>query len=143
MAERVNRLNVLVASPSDVKAEREVAARVIVEINRLLEKQGVELRAKMWEYDTVSQISDRPQAIVNEQIGDTCDIYVGIMWSRVGTPTGDEESGTIDEFKRAKARLDANSRSVRILFFFCNRSLPITLDIDQFTVNRLVPVGVV
>ena len=92
MADQLLRLNVLIASPGDVKEERELAIRVIDEINRLIEKESVQLRARLWETDAVTQLGDRPQSIVNDQIADVCDIYVGIMWARVGTPTGEAES---------------------------------------------------
>jgi hypothetical protein len=112
----VNELDVLIASPSDVKNEREIAARTVEELNAFLDFHELRLRTRMWECDAVPEIGDRPQATLNRQLGDSCDIFVGIMWSRVGTATGAAESGTIEESRRAKDRLDHDPQSVQILF---------------------------
>jgi len=45
----------------------------------------------------------RPQAIINPRV-DECDIFVGILNRRWGTPTGVAESGFYEEYERAATR---------------------------------------
>ena len=41
-----------------------------------------------------------PQGVVNEEIGDDYEIFIGPLWSRFGTPTPRAFSGTQEEFER-------------------------------------------
>jgi hypothetical protein len=58
----------------------------------------------------------RPQGLINSQIGDY-DIFVGIMWKRFGTPTGQADSGTEEEFNLAYEEWKRDNR-LRVLFYF-------------------------
>ena len=96
---------VLIASPSDVDEERELAVRVIQEWNDLYSytRKAVLLPLR-WETHTAPEYGTRPQEVVNRAIVDNCDLLIGIFWTRVGTPTGSTASGTIEEIERvAKA----------------------------------------
>jgi hypothetical protein len=44
-------------------------------------------------------MGDRPQAIINNQVVRNCDMLVGAFWTRIGSPTGLEESGTVEEIR--------------------------------------------
>lgn len=44
-------------------------------------------------------MADRPQGIINEQVVKSCDLVIGAFWTRLGTPTGLEDSGTVEEIK--------------------------------------------
>ena len=39
-----------------------------------------------------------PQQIINSQVSDEYDIFIGILWTRFGTPTERAGSGTEEEF---------------------------------------------
>lgn len=41
-----------------------------------------------------------PQAVINEQILDKCDLLVGVFWTRIGTPTQEHPSGTVEEIDK-------------------------------------------
>jgi Domain of unknown function (DUF4062) len=139
----VNEYDILVASPGDVQIERAIAARTINELNHLLEVHGVRLRSRMWEHDAVSEFGDRPQAVLSNQIGDSCDIFVGIMWSRIGIPTGDYESGTVEEFRRAYDRMKADPNAVQMLFYFSDFPIsPLTIDTHQLAAVKDFPTEV-
>jgi hypothetical protein len=92
---------VLIASPSDVEAEREIAVRVIQEWNDLYSySRKVALLPLRWETHTAPEYGTRPQEVINRTIVDQCDLLVGIFWTRVGLPTGVAESGTLEEIER-------------------------------------------
>ncbi len=92
---------ILIASPSDVDEEREVAARVIQDWNDLNSfSKKIVLLPIRWETHSSPTYGNRPQEIINKQIVDDCDLLIGFFWTKVGSPTGEDLSGTIEEIKR-------------------------------------------
>jgi len=93
-------LRILIASPSDVQDEREITTQVIQEWNdqNSADRQVVLLPLR-WETHSAPSIG-RPQEIINQQVVDHCDLVIGIFWSRLGTPTGKADSGTLEEIER-------------------------------------------
>ncbi len=93
--------NVMIASPSDVKEERDIARAVIWNWNYLhSDRTKIVLIPVGWETHSAPAMGDRPQAIINKQVLDGCDLLVGIFWTRLGTPTGQDVSGTVEEINR-------------------------------------------
>ena len=94
-------LNVLIASPSDVSAQRNAVESAIQEWNANHHAEtGVMLQAVRWESHSYPASGDRPQAIINQQIVDQGDFLIGIFGNRLGTPTGAAQSGTIEEIEQ-------------------------------------------
>ncbi|MCY3824699.1 MAG: DUF4062 domain-containing protein [Nitrospinae bacterium] len=126
--------SIFVASPSDIQEERSRIQAIVNEWNSSQPQQsGIRLDLVGWETHAYPGISDDPQAVINNQVPDDYDIFVGIMWHRFGTPTKRAESGTIEEFQRAKERYDINSSSVKIMFYFKEAFVsPYELDLEQF-----------
>lgn len=95
---------ILIASPSDVLEEREAAVRVIQDWNDLhSHTRRVVMLPLRWETHTAPEYNVRPQEAVNRRIVDDCDLLLGIFWTRLGTPTGEAESGTLEEIQRVAA----------------------------------------
>jgi hypothetical protein len=93
-------LNILIASPTDVIEERDIVERVLHAWNAShFERMGVMLRPVRWESHAYPASGDRPQAIINKQIVESGDILIGIFGYRLGTPTGEAQSGTIEEIE--------------------------------------------
>lgn len=91
---------ILIASPSDVEEERKVVPEVINSWNAVnSDHYGVRLEPVLWETHATPEMGKRPQAIINKQLVETCDILVALFWTRLGTPTGEAESGTVEEIK--------------------------------------------
>ncbi|QGM93241.1 DUF4062 domain-containing protein [Methylocystis rosea] len=92
---------ILIASPSDVEEEREIVVRAIQEWNDLHSyNRKVTLLPLRWETHTAPEFGTRPQEVINRAIVDNCDLLVGIFWTRIGSPTGSAESGTLEEIDR-------------------------------------------
>ncbi|HEY3293886.1 MAG TPA: hypothetical protein VGL38_00455 [bacterium] len=118
-------IRVFVASPSDVAPERECLEAVIRELNISWSKfLGLRLELLRWETDVRPGFGDYPQDVINSQIGDDYDIFIGIMWSRFGIPTGQFGSGTEEEFSRAYKRFKGDASSVRLLMYFKSADIP-------------------
>ena len=93
---------ILIASPSDVEDEREIAVRVIQEWNDLHSHgRKIVILPLRWETHTAPEFNMRPQEVINRAIVDECDLLVGIFWTRIGSPTGAADSGTLEEIERA------------------------------------------
>lgn len=92
-------LRVLIASPSDVKQERDEIESVIFEWNkRFAEETHVILLPSRWEDDvTPSYGGSDPQQIINNQLINKCDILIGVFWTKLGTATSKHLSGTLEE----------------------------------------------
>ncbi len=118
---------VLIASPSDLVRERQVMREVMHEWNEQhTTEYHVSFQPVMWEFAAIPEMGNRPQAILNRQLGDS-DMLVGAFWTRIGTPTGVDISGTVEEINRFRE----GSKSV--LLYFSNRSLPPSkIDHEQY-----------
>ena len=103
-SEQVRRIRVFVSSPSDVKKERESLDGVVDEINRTKgETNSFVLDLFRWERNVISQIDQTPQDVIDSQMP-PCDVYLGILRTRFGTPTANYGSGTEQEFRAALDR---------------------------------------
>lgn len=96
-----NVLCIMVASPSDVADERKTAVEIIHEWNaaHTLSRQTV-LLPLLHETTARPAMGDGPQTIVNRQLLQHADVVIGIFWTRLGTPTTEHESGTVEEIRR-------------------------------------------
>jgi hypothetical protein len=101
VAFHANVLKVMIASPGDVAQERAVVTQEIYRWNdaNASARQLVLLPIK-WETHSTPQLGAPPQSIINRQLLDDADIVIGIFGTRVGTPTQEYISGTVEEIKR-------------------------------------------
>ena len=91
---------VMIASPSDVGAERSVVREVVGRWNNAhSDSKGIVLMPVGWETHSTPEMGDRPQAILNRQISSACDLLVGVFWTRIGTATGEYSSGSVEEIE--------------------------------------------
>jgi hypothetical protein len=101
MAYTAQVFNVMIASPSDVAAERSVVREVVHEWNAVHSfTKRVVLQPIGWETHSSPTMGSHPQQVLNEQILAKCDLLVGVFWTRVGTRTPEYESGSVEEVER-------------------------------------------
>jgi hypothetical protein len=112
------RVQGFVASPGDVAAEREIVGDVMASLTEILQRRRVALAPVGWTTRTAPSVGRDTSAQVLEQIHpDQCDIYLAILYSRLGTPTPRAASGTVEEFELAYASFLERDRP-RIMFYF-------------------------
>jgi hypothetical protein len=92
--------DILIASPSDTMAERNVISRCIRDWNSAHAQIGVHCRDVRWDLDAIPVYGERTQDELNRQLVDSSDILIGVFKARIGTPTGRSSSGTIEEIDR-------------------------------------------
>jgi len=98
---KANVYNVMIASPSDVLKERDIAREVVYYWNTLnSQKNKIVLLPICWETHSAPLMGERALEVINKLVTDKADLLVGIFWNRIGTKTGDFESGTIEEIER-------------------------------------------
>lgn len=103
-------VKVFLASPGDLAEERKVAKVFVDEFNsQLADALGYHVELVGWE-DTLPGVG-RPQAIINDDL-DGCDLFIGMLWKRWGTPPGTEPytSGFEEEFNRSMTRNAKDAR---------------------------------
>jgi nucleoside 2-deoxyribosyltransferase len=121
-------VRLLIASPGDTVDARRVAKETVEEWNSLhAETSRIMILPVMWERDVVREMGGRAQAVVNRQIVDAADALVGLFWTRLGTPTEDAESGTVEEVER----LIAAGKPV-LLYFSDEPVVPTSIDTEQY-----------
>ena len=128
MPKNVLKFKVFVASPSDLLNERESIDEVIEELNRNYgSSRGVVIELLKWEtHSSPGVAKDHVQSLINKDIGNDYDIFVGLLWKKFGTPTDKADSGTEEEYNNAYARYQEKSHP-QILFYFKDRP-PVSMD---------------
>ncbi|MFC1713080.1 hypothetical protein ACFL6S_05400 [Candidatus Poribacteria bacterium] len=120
---------ILIASPSDVAEERRVIPEVIQAWNAVnFIDRRVALLPVLWETHSTPEMGDRPQAIINRQLVETSNILIGVFWTRLGTPTGQAESGTVEEIE------EFMKAGKPVLLYFSSVPLPPdNIDLEQYS----------
>ena len=132
MAFPATAFRVMIASPSDVLEERQIAQEVIADWNAVhSEDESIVLLPLLWERNSTPIQGTRPQEIINSQLLGKADILVAIFWNKIGSPTGVAPSGTVEELRTHVA---ANKPA--ILYFSSAAVDPDTLDTKQMEALR-------
>ena len=100
--------------------ERKAFSGLVEQINRDTGRAaGIELELWMWETDSKPGFHLKgPQGLIDEVLRiEDCDLFVGIFWNRIGTPTPDGMTGTEHEFSAAYKSWQRNRRP-EIMFYF-------------------------
>jgi hypothetical protein len=125
-------LEVFISSPSDIQVEKKMVYDVIDEWNIINSKnRNAVIKAVDWGNNIYSTMSDeRAQESINKQILEDSDLLIGIFWTRLGTPTGNYISGSVEEIEKHL------SLKKPILLFFSNA--PVLLEsVDQEQYQKL------
>lgn len=128
MSYSANVYNVMIASPGDVAKEKQLAREVILEWNDLHSEQTkIVLLPISWETHSSPELGNRPQAIINKQVLKNADLLIGIFWTRIGTPTGKAESGTLEEIQE-----HVKADKPTMIYFSNQPVLPDSIDQEQY-----------
>jgi hypothetical protein len=127
----VKAYRVLIASPGDVAKERNIIREQIAQWNAMhSQDMKIVLLPVGWETDSTPSLEDRGQAVINRQLVDSCDLLIGVFWTRLGTPTTEAESGTVEEIERA------HSQGIHCIVYFSDKAINLS-DVDLQQYERL------
>ncbi|MDF1828838.1 hypothetical protein, partial [Cycloclasticus pugetii] len=129
--EEVKIYKCFIASPGDTTDERKICDVVFQKINKNLgEKLSFRIESKKWEDDARPGFAGSAQGVINKQLLNNFQLFIGIMFTHFGSPTKEAESGTEEEFNIAYENKD----NVEIMFYFNNKELsPSEIDPAQLT----------
>lgn len=128
MAYSARVVEVMIASPGDVVAERQSVRDVLNAWNVLHARTRKALLMPVgWETHSAPELGGRAQQMINDRLLAHCDLLVGIFWTRLGSPTGVAASGTVEEIEEhIKAGKPA------MLYFSKAPVVPDSLDAEQY-----------
>lgn len=108
---------------------------MVAELNRTWSGNlGLTFELLKWETHVRPGFDLDPQAVVNAQMPEDYDVFLGIFWSRLGTPTGRAASGAVEEFERAYAKFKSTGSVPEIMLYFKDAPIaPSKIDVQQFT----------
>jgi len=78
-----------------------------------------------WRLNSAAHHGERPQAVLNSQLVESVDIVVALFWHRLGSDTGEAESGTVEEIE------EASDAGAYVGILRCKRPYPPDVDTDQ------------
>ena len=128
MPKKVLEYRCLLISPGDVVDEREVLVGTVTDWNAQIgQALGARIELVKWESHSVPELGGEAQDILNRQIVDDGDLGVAVFWSRLGTPTRDHPSGSIEEIYRLRRN------GAQVMVYFSKAAIPQNaLTDDQF-----------
>lgn len=116
----------MIASPTDIPDARDAVEAAINDWNNANAKtKQVVLLPWRWETSSVPVLGDHPQSLINAQGVDESDVVFALFGSRLGSPTPDAVSGTVEEVERAVE----GGRPVHL--YFSTAALPNDVDTRQ------------
>ncbi len=113
-------LKIVVASPGDVQAERDMIPAIVDELNKgIADERGLRLEVYRWETDAYPGFHPLgPQGQIDSCLRiEDCDLLIGIFWKRFGTPVLDAQSGTEHEIRLALESFRNNGRPQLMIYF--------------------------
>ena len=97
---KVDLIKIFIASPGDVKEQRDTVEKLIWEWNNEhTDFKNIVLMPIRWENNSTAsyRINQDGQAVINEQILEDSDILIAIFGHKIGTRTMTGKSGTVEE----------------------------------------------
>lgn len=128
MSYQANVYQVIIVSPGDVPRERQLAREIVYEWNSVnsLDK-NICLLPVGWEHNSSPEMGSRAQDFINKHVLENSDLLIGIFWTRIGSPTGDSISGSVEEIEK-----HVESGKPAMLYFSNVPVLPDSIDIEQY-----------
>jgi len=121
-------LPVMIASPGDVNDCRDAIRQVLHDWDYIhSHNKGIVLMPVAWETHSSPELGQRAQDLLNDRLLKECDLLVAVFWTRLGTPTGMSQSGTVEEIQR-----HITQGKPAMVYFSTAPVAPESLDLDQF-----------
>jgi hypothetical protein len=118
-------LEIMIASPGDTMDERNIAREVLANWNDIYARdRELVLLGTGWDTHSSPDLSGRAQGIINVRVLEHADLVIGIFKFRLGTPTGEAPSGTVEEIQKH------HNAGKAVMLYFSNEDIPRTVADD-------------
>lgn len=95
----------LISSPGDVSNDARLVANAAHRWSVIYSRNfGTNVLPLYWASHAAAEYGVRPQEALNKQLVEQADIVIALFWHRLGTETGEAESGTVEEIEKAYER---------------------------------------
>ena len=113
---KANVYKIMIGAPSDIDAEINIAFDVIQNWNNInAQSHNIVLLPSHWSINAYPTLSHKPQDAIDRQLVDKSDMLICIFGSKLGTPTDNYISGTVEEIEEhLKAKKE-------VMVFFCSQ----------------------
>ena len=120
--------NVMIVSPSDVSEEREIAKDVLYRWNELNSRfHGIVFSVLGYDINAHADSGIHPQESLNHQLLEQADLIIAIFWTKLGTPTTEYSSGSVEEISK---HIEQGKKA---LIYFSNKTVdPRNIDSEQY-----------
>ena len=127
---QANVYKIMIGAPSDIKDEVETAIKVIYDWNNInAEIQRTVLLPLHWSISTYPITGIHPQKAINQQVVNKSDLLICIFGAKLGTPTENSESGSVEE-------IEEHLKAGKPVMLFFKKIVNIN-DIDIEQISRL------
>jgi predicted NACHT family NTPase len=110
-------IKIFISCPANVDKEKLIAIEECKNLSRIFSSRIV-LEVVEWKQNTVPLITgENAQSIINKQIQDDYDIYIGILWNYFGTKQSNGLTPTEEEFERAFNRYKSTKKPLISVYF--------------------------
>ena len=124
---RKTEFRIFIASPGDTENQRKLASMYVSEWNDTFgDDRSMVLKDWRWEKDLSPISGVDAQTEVNKKLVDNADIMIGFFWTRFGSPTKNDVSGTVEEIK-----IFLQLGKPIILYFIEKPVMPSGIDVHQ------------
>lgn len=125
---QANVYKIMIGAPSDIKEEVDIAINVINHWNYLnSEIQKVVCLPLHWSISSYPEAGKHPQKVINNQVVSKSDLLICVFGSKLGTPTDDYASGSVEE-------IEEHLQAGKPVMIFFKRVVDINnCDIEQIT----------
>lgn len=121
MPRNVLEFRIVIASPADVFNTRRAAFDGLHELNRTFETQKISIKALGWEEYATPGAATETQEVINKQLLVEYDILIAIFGTKLGTPTQNYCSGTVEEIERAIENTTNVLGQARVQIYFLDK----------------------
>ncbi|MBQ9281111.1 MAG: hypothetical protein IJ207_02810 [Treponema sp.] len=125
---QANCFNVMIVSPSDISEEREIAKNVLYRWNELNSRfHNIVFSVLGYDINAHADSGVHPQESLNHQLLEQADLIIAIFWTKLGTPTTEYSSGSVEEITKHI------QQGKRALIYFSNKQVsPDKFNSDQY-----------
>jgi len=116
-------LRVFVSGPDDVEVEKSLVRKVIDELNKTVAKSQGRVLVSVSAGDVYPSLGRAQETINNQLKPQESDIFIGVIWNRLGTPTGAADSGTVEEFNLAHGDNELERRP-HVMYYLSQKQSP-------------------
>lgn len=118
----------MIVSPSDVSKEREIVKDVLYRWNELNSRfHNIVFSVLGYDINAHADSGIHPQESLNHQLLEQADLIIAIFWTKLGTPTTEYSSGSVEEISKHI------KQGKKALIYFSNKTVdPRNIDSEQY-----------